>query len=52
MLDVLEIQDQQKRAIVEQDTIKFCYRMIQEGIWEKSIPKIELYLELLKKHTL
>ena len=51
MIDVLEIQDQQKQAVVIQDTIKFCYQMIREGAWEKDIPKIEMYLELVKKYS-
>jgi hypothetical protein len=50
-LDVLEIQDQQKQAVVRSDMVKFCYTMIREGAWEKDIPKIEMYLELVKKYS-
>ena len=51
MLDVLEIQDQQKQAVVVEDTIKFCYQMIRDGTWEKNISKIVFYTEMLGKYT-
>jgi hypothetical protein len=51
MFDVLEIQDQQKQAVVIEDTIKFCYQMIRDATWEKNISKIVFYTEMLGKYT-
>ena len=51
MLDISEIQDTQKKSIVIEDTIKFCYQMIRDATWEKNISKIVFYTEMLGKYT-
>lgn len=58
-LDILEIQDQQRQAIVKQETVKYCLEGIEdvrlgyaEGdiSLEEMIMKFNDYLDLLKKH--
>jgi hypothetical protein len=51
MLDISKIEDPQKKSIVAEDTIKFCYQMIRDATWEKNISKIVFYTEMLGKYT-
>jgi hypothetical protein len=58
-LDILEIQDQQRQAIVQQETIKYCLEGLEdvrlgyaegEITYEEMIMKFNDYLDLLKKY--